>query len=82
MKYLPLILLLSACAFNSTTSQVRPGTYTITSSESDAGGSANALDWEINHQGDELCPRGFDQVAQRKERAPGSVTYITTVVCR
>ena len=83
MKYIPLLLLLSACALNSTTNQVSPGTYTITSVESDAGSSANALAWEVNHQGDMLCPNGFQQTGYQKDRAAGTVTiHITTIKCR
>lgn len=82
MKNLTLLLLLSACALNSTTDQVRPGEYVIRSVESDAGSSLNALAWETNHQGDMLCPGGFEQVAYRKERTATVTTHITTIKCK
>jgi hypothetical protein len=79
MKCLSILLLLSACAFDSTITMSDTGQYVITSVESGGGAGANSLPWEVNHQGDKLCPAGFTQgQAHRVEREGGKTTYITT----
>ena len=81
LALLATLALLSACAFDSTVERVGHGIYTITSVESDAGGSANALEFEVNQQADSLCPDGFKQLSQTKERSHAGTTYTTTVRC-
>lgn len=78
---LSLLLLCGACAFNSTIDQAAPGIYTIKSVEGAGGGNLNALEWEINHQAAEICPKGFEQLSQRKLQDENGRVFITTIKC-
>lgn len=73
--------MLPACAFNSEVQKLDPITYQIISVESDAGGSLNALDWETEHQGSQLCENGYLQLNQHKIRKGTDTTWFTTIRC-